>query len=205
VTAPPPGRLGRHALPCRRSAVSCAQAPATTALARDTDEALAVLLGLATGRRAGLTTTERTANETASAKIRRVLPKHIARSPSRCRRGRCARGWPCLAPRTGAVTLPPGAPWGVRAETAAGWASAGGAGTACRRTRADGAGDDVDQVHDLADGRHLCVGHGALGEEPQVKRLHGRRGTFRGLQRIVIEGYRSVPYSTTNWHLISLC
>lgn len=43
------------------------------------DEALAVLLGLVTGRRAGLTTTERTANETASAKIRRVLPKHIAR------------------------------------------------------------------------------------------------------------------------------
>ncbi|WP_395297393.1 helix-turn-helix transcriptional regulator [Kitasatospora hibisci] len=43
------------------------------------DEALAVLLGLVAGRRAGLTTTERTANETASAKIRRVLPKHIAR------------------------------------------------------------------------------------------------------------------------------
>ncbi|WEO93338.1 YafY family protein [Streptomyces sp. FXJ1.172] len=43
------------------------------------DEALAVLLGLLTGRRAGLTTTQHTANETASAKIRRVLPKHIAR------------------------------------------------------------------------------------------------------------------------------
>jgi len=43
------------------------------------DEALAVLVGLVAGRRAGLTTTERTANETASAKIRRVLPKHIAR------------------------------------------------------------------------------------------------------------------------------
>ncbi|MFF0729993.1 helix-turn-helix transcriptional regulator [Streptomyces chartreusis] len=43
------------------------------------DEALAVLLGLVAGRRAGLTTTERTANETASAKIRRVLSKHIAR------------------------------------------------------------------------------------------------------------------------------
>ncbi|MEU1177771.1 YafY family protein [Streptomyces sp. NPDC005820] len=43
------------------------------------DEALAVLLGLVAGRRAGLTTTQRTANETASAKIRRVLPKHIAR------------------------------------------------------------------------------------------------------------------------------
>lgn len=42
------------------------------------DEALAVLLGLAAGRRAGLTTTERTASETASAKIRRVLPKHLA-------------------------------------------------------------------------------------------------------------------------------
>ncbi|MGW0092839.1 helix-turn-helix transcriptional regulator [Streptomyces sp. NPDC003328] len=43
------------------------------------DEALAVLLGLVAGRRAGLTTTEHTANETASAKIRRVLPKHVAR------------------------------------------------------------------------------------------------------------------------------
>lgn len=43
------------------------------------DEALAVLLGLVAGRRAGLATTERTASETASAKIRRVLPKHIAR------------------------------------------------------------------------------------------------------------------------------
>ncbi|MGQ4490927.1 WYL domain-containing protein [Streptomyces sp. 372A] len=42
------------------------------------DEALAVLLGLAAGRRAGLTTTERAASETASAKIRRVLPQHIA-------------------------------------------------------------------------------------------------------------------------------
>ncbi|MFJ8364537.1 helix-turn-helix transcriptional regulator [Streptomyces sp. NPDC093984] len=42
------------------------------------DEALAVLLGLVAGRRAGLTTTEHTASETASAKIRRVLPKHIA-------------------------------------------------------------------------------------------------------------------------------
>ncbi|MEU8384820.1 YafY family protein [Streptosporangium sp. NPDC048865] len=43
------------------------------------DEALAVLLGLIAGRRSGLTTTERTAGETASAKIRRVLPGHIAR------------------------------------------------------------------------------------------------------------------------------
>ncbi|MER6142452.1 YafY family protein [Streptomyces sparsogenes] len=43
------------------------------------DEALAVLLGLVAGRRAGLTTAQHTANETASAKIRRVLPKHIAR------------------------------------------------------------------------------------------------------------------------------
>lgn len=43
------------------------------------DEALAVLLGLVAGRRAGLTTAERTAGETASAKIRRVLPKHVAR------------------------------------------------------------------------------------------------------------------------------
>ncbi|POM22780.1 HTH domain protein [Actinomadura rubteroloni] len=43
------------------------------------DEALAVLLGLIAGRRADLTTAQRTANETAAAKIRRVLPKHIAR------------------------------------------------------------------------------------------------------------------------------
>ncbi|MFD5410213.1 helix-turn-helix transcriptional regulator [Streptomyces nojiriensis] len=43
------------------------------------DEALAVVLGLVAGRRAGLTTAERTAGETASAKIRRVLPQHIAR------------------------------------------------------------------------------------------------------------------------------
>ncbi|NUO43860.1 MAG: YafY family transcriptional regulator [Streptomyces sp.] len=42
------------------------------------DEALAVLLGLVTGRRTELSTTERTANETASAKIRRVLPRHLA-------------------------------------------------------------------------------------------------------------------------------
>ncbi|WP_369031514.1 MULTISPECIES: helix-turn-helix transcriptional regulator [Streptomyces] len=43
------------------------------------DEALAVLLGLVAGRRSGLTTAERTASETVSAKIRRVLPKHVAR------------------------------------------------------------------------------------------------------------------------------
>jgi predicted DNA-binding transcriptional regulator YafY len=43
------------------------------------DEALAVLLGLVAGRRAGLATTGLTANVTASAKIRRVLPKHLAR------------------------------------------------------------------------------------------------------------------------------
>ncbi|MER5630201.1 helix-turn-helix transcriptional regulator [Streptomyces nitrosporeus] len=42
------------------------------------DEALAVLLGLVAGRRAGLTATGPTASETASAKIRRVLPKRIA-------------------------------------------------------------------------------------------------------------------------------
>ncbi|WP_055591075.1 helix-turn-helix transcriptional regulator [Peterkaempfera griseoplana] len=43
------------------------------------DEALAVLLGLVAGRRAGLTAAGHTASETATAKIRRVLPKHIAR------------------------------------------------------------------------------------------------------------------------------
>lgn len=43
------------------------------------DEALAVLLGLVAGRRSGLTTAQRTASETASAKIRRVLPGHVAR------------------------------------------------------------------------------------------------------------------------------
>ncbi|MFC9625183.1 helix-turn-helix transcriptional regulator [Streptomyces sp. NPDC056930] len=42
------------------------------------DEALAVLLGLAAGRRAGLPAAGNTAGETASAKIRRVLPKHVA-------------------------------------------------------------------------------------------------------------------------------
>src|SRR3954447_21606581 len=44
------------------------------------DEALAVLLGLVAGRRAGLATTTGTgtANETAAAKIRRVLPAGLA-------------------------------------------------------------------------------------------------------------------------------
>lgn len=42
------------------------------------DEALAVLLGLVAGRRAGLTTAD-TASETAAAKIRRVLPAPLAR------------------------------------------------------------------------------------------------------------------------------
>jgi predicted DNA-binding transcriptional regulator YafY len=43
------------------------------------DEALAVLLGLVAGRRAGLLTTAGTASETAAAKIRRVLPERLAR------------------------------------------------------------------------------------------------------------------------------
>lgn len=43
------------------------------------DEALAVLLGLIAGRRAGLATADPTASETAAAKIRRVLPRHVAR------------------------------------------------------------------------------------------------------------------------------
>ena len=43
------------------------------------DEALAVLLGLVAGRRAGLMTAASAAGETASAKIRRVLPDRIAR------------------------------------------------------------------------------------------------------------------------------
>jgi len=43
------------------------------------DEALAVLLGLIAGRRTGWATTEQAASETASAKIRRVLPSHVAR------------------------------------------------------------------------------------------------------------------------------
>jgi predicted DNA-binding transcriptional regulator YafY len=43
------------------------------------DEALAVLLGLVAGRRAGLMTTTGTASETATAKIRRVLPERLAR------------------------------------------------------------------------------------------------------------------------------
>ena len=41
------------------------------------DEALAVLLGLAAGRRSGLTTATGTAGETAAAKIRRVLPERL--------------------------------------------------------------------------------------------------------------------------------
>ncbi|GAA3342899.1 WYL domain-containing protein [Amorphoplanes nipponensis] len=43
------------------------------------DEALAVLLGLVAGRRTGLTTATGTAGETATAKIRRVLPDRLAR------------------------------------------------------------------------------------------------------------------------------
>ncbi|MFD8749632.1 helix-turn-helix transcriptional regulator [Kitasatospora sp. NPDC059577] len=45
----------------------------------DDDEALAVLLGLVAGPRTGLATAQRTAAETAAAKIRRVLPRHVAR------------------------------------------------------------------------------------------------------------------------------
>ncbi|MFD0377309.1 helix-turn-helix transcriptional regulator [Streptomyces sp. NPDC127112] len=43
------------------------------------DEALAVLLGLAAGRRTGLPATTGTAGETAAAKIRRALPERLAR------------------------------------------------------------------------------------------------------------------------------
>jgi predicted DNA-binding transcriptional regulator YafY len=43
------------------------------------DEALAVLLGLIAGSRAGLMTSAGTASETAAAKIRRVLPTRVAR------------------------------------------------------------------------------------------------------------------------------
>src|SRR5258708_14828791 len=43
------------------------------------DEALAVLLGLAAGRRTGLVTATGAASETAAAKIRRVLPERLAR------------------------------------------------------------------------------------------------------------------------------
>ncbi|MFD8704818.1 helix-turn-helix transcriptional regulator [Kitasatospora sp. NPDC059648] len=43
------------------------------------DEALAVLLGLLAARRTPLTAAQRTANETATAKIRRVLPRPTAR------------------------------------------------------------------------------------------------------------------------------
>ncbi|MFE9727306.1 helix-turn-helix transcriptional regulator [Streptomyces sp. NPDC005794] len=42
------------------------------------DEALAVLLGLVAGRRAGFTTATGTASETAAAKIRRVLPERLS-------------------------------------------------------------------------------------------------------------------------------
>lgn len=43
------------------------------------DEALAVLLGLVAGRRAGLLTAAGAASETAAAKIRRVLPERLGR------------------------------------------------------------------------------------------------------------------------------
>ncbi|MEV7964991.1 YafY family protein [Sphaerisporangium sp. NPDC088356] len=43
------------------------------------DEALAVLLGLVAGQRAGLMTTTGTASETAAAKVRRVLPERLGR------------------------------------------------------------------------------------------------------------------------------
>src|SRR5260370_3369406 len=43
------------------------------------DEALAVMLGLAAGRRTGLVTATGAASETAAAKIRRVLPERLAR------------------------------------------------------------------------------------------------------------------------------
>lgn len=43
------------------------------------EEALAVLLGLVAGERAGLTTAAGTAGETAAAKIRRVLPERVGR------------------------------------------------------------------------------------------------------------------------------
>jgi predicted DNA-binding transcriptional regulator YafY len=43
------------------------------------DEALAVLLGLVAGRRAGLVTTSATAMESATAKVRRVLPEALGR------------------------------------------------------------------------------------------------------------------------------
>ncbi|HEX6341946.1 YafY family protein [Umezawaea sp.] len=43
------------------------------------EEALAVLLGLVAGRRAGLTTAAGTASETAAAKVRRVLPERLGR------------------------------------------------------------------------------------------------------------------------------
>jgi predicted DNA-binding transcriptional regulator YafY len=43
------------------------------------DEAVAVALGLAAGRRAGLVTADNAANESATAKLRRVLPTDLAR------------------------------------------------------------------------------------------------------------------------------
>ena len=43
------------------------------------EEALAVMLGLIAGRRAGLVTTTGSASETAAAKIRRVLPERLSR------------------------------------------------------------------------------------------------------------------------------
>ncbi len=48
------------------------------------DEALAVLLGLLAGRRAGLVTTSAAATESATAKLRRVLPRRLGGGWTRC-------------------------------------------------------------------------------------------------------------------------
>src|SRR3712207_5079153 len=68
---------GIGARPLRRIP-ACLGGPTASAHARRR-QGLAALLGLVAGRRAGLATTEHTASETAPAKIRRVLPRHLAR------------------------------------------------------------------------------------------------------------------------------
>ncbi|MFB8752139.1 helix-turn-helix transcriptional regulator [Streptomyces parvulus] len=65
------------------------------------DEALAVLLGLVAGRRTGLTAAAGTAGETASAKVRRVLPERLRR-----RLDAVLQSVAFTAPPTGSAAVP---------------------------------------------------------------------------------------------------
>ncbi|MFE1992785.1 helix-turn-helix transcriptional regulator [Streptomyces parvulus] len=108
------------------------------------DEALAVLLGLVAGRRTGLTAAAGTAGETASAKVRRVLPERLRR-----RLDAVLQSVAFTAPPTGSAAVPETGVLltvadavrghrpvsfryggGRRGEDGAGGAGAGGAGAA---------------------------------------------------------------------------